>query len=133
MFWFLNWKNMKPSKSKLYSFKGILLPKACLRLRNAMNNDNNLSIMKKNKKINIYGASLTFLRTDYRSYLCTSIVPMVSYAKSHLLSISIALLISSKPLSRSCFHWSWSKLQMQNSSQMWPWPSINSALSEFII
>lgn len=41
---------MNPSKSKLYSFKGILPPKACLRLRNAMNNDNNLSIMKKTKR-----------------------------------------------------------------------------------
>lgn len=45
---------------------------------------------------------------------------MVSYAKSHLLSISMALLMSSNPLSKSCFHWSWSKLQeRENFKQTW--------------
>ena len=38
---------MKPSKSKLYSFKGI---GGTLGLKNSMNNDNKLYMMKKTKR-----------------------------------------------------------------------------------
>lgn len=50
--------------------------------------------------------------SDGSPHLWTSMVPIVSYAKSHLLSISIALLMSSRPKSRSCFHWSCNKLDV---------------------